>query len=91
MVFVGKEAIMYGQGCYMVFIAIETGKSEIYAANLPERGVGVHCYVGHRIIPIFAFAESDCNANIYVHSYPEFNQICKLGGKVFLNLLLLDN
>lgn len=82
MVFVGKEVITYGHGCYMIFITIETGNTEVYSANLPEKGLGIRCYVGHKNVPIFAFAESDCNPNIYIFNYPEFNQICKLGGNV---------
>lgn len=81
MVFVGKDVITYGQGCYMIFITVETGKTEIYSADLRESGLGIRCYIGHRLIPIFGFAESDCNPHIYVYSYPELNQICKLGGK----------
>lgn len=80
MVFVGKEVITYGQGCYMVFINIENGQTEIYSANLPENGLGIRCYIGHRGIPVFAFAESDSLPNIYVYNYPELNQICQLGG-----------
>lgn len=80
-VFVGKEAVIYGQGCYLVFINVETGKTEILVANSPENGMGIRCYTGHRNIPIFAYAESDCNPNIYIDTYPEFNRICKLAGE----------
>lgn len=83
-VFVGKVAVTFGQGCYLVFINLETGNSSLYAANLPEKGLGVRCYVGHRINPIFAFSESDCSPNIYIHTYPEFNLIHKLAGDSFM-------
>lgn len=79
-VFVGKEVVIYGQGCYLVFINVETGKTEIFVANSSENGLGIRCYTGHRNIPIFAYAESDCNPNIYIYTYPEFNRICKLAG-----------
>lgn len=78
--FVGKEHIVHGQGCYMMFIHLETGKSEIYSAYSPENGLGVRCYIGHKSIPVFAFVENDCCPNIFVYTYPEFNRISTLGG-----------
>lgn len=68
----------------MVFINLETQDTHVYTANSNENGSGVRCYTGHRIIPLFAFAESDCNPNIYVYTYPEYNRICKLAGMLLI-------
>lgn len=79
-IFIGKVAVGYGKGCYMMFIDLETHKRQLYRANSRENGEGVRCYTGHQMLPLFAFAESCPNPNIYVYTYPEFNSICVLEG-----------
>lgn len=85
MAFVGKDVLVYGQGCYMMFLSLETGSTEIYSANFKENGLGIRCYMGHKSIPIFTFAESDSNPNIYVFTYPEFTRVSTLGGLLITN------
>lgn len=78
--FVGKEAVCYGGGCFIQFCNLISSEEHLYAANTREQGEGVRCYIGHRVLPIFAFAETCANPNVYVHTYPDFVRICTLSG-----------
>jgi WD40 repeat protein len=65
----------------------------IYRADL-EKGDGISVCAGHKVYPIFAFAENCWNARIFIVSYPEFNQISIFEPKdecIYIGLTFSEN
>lgn len=84
--FVGGDAIAFNLKSHILFTNLTTKKESSYRADL-ENGDGVACLAGHRVFPIFAFAENCWNARIFIVSFPEFNRISILEGESLLWLL----
>ncbi|CRL02421.1 CLUMA_CG015140, isoform A [Clunio marinus] len=86
--FVGNDAIAYNLGSHIVFMNLTTGLETFYRADLTN-GDGVSCLTGHKIFPIFAFAENCWNAKIFIISYPDFTKVSILESKgeyIFISL-----
>lgn len=84
--FVGHDAIAFNLGSHILFTNLTTGHETFYRADL-ENGDGVSCLAGHKVFPIFAFAENCWNARIFIISYPEFDKISIFASK-FLSYVL---
>jgi hypothetical protein len=76
--FVGKEVLVYGTGCHLIFVNLSTTEELIYTANNARTGDGIQCFVGHRTQSIFAFAEKRTNPTVFVKTYPNFEEISSL-------------
>lgn len=72
--FVGNDAVAFNLRSHILFTTLTTGEERSYRADL-DNGDGVACMVGHKVFPIFAFAENCWNARIFIISYPEFTRI----------------
>jgi hypothetical protein len=46
------------------------------------QGDGIACLAGHKVFPIFAFAENCWNAKIFIISFPEFSRISILASEL---------
>lgn len=73
----GSDAIAFNLGSHILFTNLTTGVETFYRADL-DHGDGIACMDGHKVFPIFAFAENCWNARIFIISFPEFNQISVL-------------
>jgi len=67
---VGKEVVAAAAGCHVVFYNIESGARTRYTANGKQKGDGVTCIAGHRLLPFVAFAENCLYPRILVFFYP---------------------
>lgn len=72
--FIGNEAIAFNLNSYILFKNIQHGKESFYRAAL-DSGDGISVIAGHKVFPIFAFAERCWNAKIFTISYPDFSRI----------------
>lgn len=72
--FVGPNAIAFNMASHILFTSLTTGEETFYRADLAN-GDGVSCIAGHKVFPIFAFAEKCWSARIFIVSYPEFTRI----------------
>ncbi|RZB40349.1 hypothetical protein BDFB_006651, partial [Asbolus verrucosus] len=73
--FVGKETLIFGTGCHLVFITLSSGEELIYTANNQKVGDGIQCFTGHKTQNVFAFAEKRTNPTVFVMTYPNFEEI----------------
>lgn len=69
--FVANEAIAFNLGSYILFRNLSNGTELFYTAALSQ-GDGISVIAGHKIFPIFAFAEKCFRAKIFTISYPDF-------------------
>ena len=79
--FVGNDAIAFNLGSHILFASLSSGQETFYRCSDVSNGDGVSCLAGHKVFPMFAFAESCWNAKIFIVSYPEFNKISTLESK----------
>jgi hypothetical protein len=75
--FVGNNAIAFNICSHILFTNLDNGEESFYRADLAN-GDGVACMAGHKVFPIFAFAENCWNARIFIVSYPTFTKISTL-------------
>lgn len=70
--FVGTDAIAFNLGSHILFTSLTSGQEMFHRADMEN---GVSCVAGHKVFPIFAFAENCWNARIFIVSYPEFARV----------------
>ncbi|XP_019756358.2 cilia- and flagella-associated protein 43 [Dendroctonus ponderosae] len=77
-----KSVIIYGRGCFLKFLNVNTGEEMCLTLNDHNgNGDGLKCYRGHSSLYIFAYSECCQRPFIYVKSYPDFQLIVKFEGE----------
>lgn len=76
-----KDVLFMGDGCFIVFLNINTKQEKFYRANMKPNGDGVRYATGHRSHYVFAFAEKCYNPRILVLTYPDFTRVTTLSGR----------
>ncbi|KAJ8921824.1 hypothetical protein NQ315_008456 [Exocentrus adspersus] len=77
--FMQKDIIIYGNGCFLNFLNINTGEEVRHDINMPDgNGDGVGVVTAHRSLYIFCYAENCRHPTFYIKNYPNFNTILKI-------------
>ncbi|KAJ8927383.1 hypothetical protein NQ314_020158 [Rhamnusium bicolor] len=74
--FLGSNVLIYGNGCFIKFVNINTGEEQRFVANRHcVNGDGIRDIRGHRSVNTFAYTENCRGAALHVKDYPSFKTV----------------
>ncbi|XP_077284418.1 cilia- and flagella-associated protein 43 [Arctopsyche grandis] len=91
--FVNKDVIAMHSSMHIIFHNLTSHIESVYTAQDQTTGDGVQCFIGHKNMYAFAFAEKCEHSHIYMMTYPDFKTMVKIKDsklKTFLTLELTE-